>query len=163
MVDGTGSDGIDSATRAQRHAAPARDLVPLWVLWFGLLGGPLAWSGQALANTPVASHGCFPNLFVLHASSVGGMRGIMFGVSVAAVVLSGAALVASWSSWRRTRSEHHDRSGSAQQHGFGVSALETGEGRTRFMALSGVLSSATFLLVILAHTATVMLVRPCFG
>jgi hypothetical protein len=163
MAHAEAPDRLDSAATTAGHPAPARGAVPLWTLWFGLLGGPLGWSAQALVNTSIASHGCFPQLFPLRTPGTGGMRGILFAVSVAAIGLAVAALVMSWSTWRRTSGEHQQRSGTAEGHRDSTAALETGEGRTRFMALSGVLTSVTFLIVILAHTAAVFVVIPCAG
>jgi len=157
-------DRLDSARMGAGHPAPQRGNVALWTLWFGFLGAPLGWTLQTLANTAVASHGCFPQLFPLHEPSTGGLRGILFVISLVAIVAGVAALAMSWSTWRRTSGEHQEHSG-AGSHGHtpGTAALETGEGRTRFMALAGVLTSVVFLIVILAHTAAVFVVLPCNG
>lgn len=164
MTHAEAPDRIDTASTASGHPAPARGSVALWTLWFGFLGAPLAWTLQTLANTAVASHGCFPQLFPLSSPVTGGMRGILFAISGVALIGGVAALAVSFSTWRRTRSEHQEKSGGdARRHGHGTAALETGEGRTRFMALSGVLTSIVFLVVILAHTAAVFVVIPCAG
>jgi hypothetical protein len=84
-------------------------------------------------------------------------------VSLAAILVCLAGVAVSWRDWMRTRDEHHSRSGKAGEHGQPAALLETGEGRTRFMALSGVLTSATFLIVVIAHTASIFLVSPCQG
>ena len=157
-------DRLDSARTNAGHPAPQRGNVPLWTLWFGFAGAPLGWTMQALANTALASHGCYPQIYPLRAPVTGGLRGILFAVSVGAIGLGVAALAISWSTWRRTRGEHQANSGHASRgHSHGTAALETGEGRTRFMALAGVLTSVVFLLVILAHTVAVFVVLPCFG
>ena len=157
-------DRLDMARTDAGHPAPARGKVALWALWFGFLGAPLGWTLQTLANTSVASHGCYPQLFPLDKPSTGGMRGILFAISIVAIAAGVAALAVSFSSWRRTNNEHQEKSGTAAcQHGDSAAALETGEGRTRFMALSGVLTSIVFLIVILAHTAAIFVVTPCGG
>jgi hypothetical protein len=143
------------------HPAPARSHVALSALWFGLFGGPAAWSIQTLVNLPVASHGCFPRLEPLSLPIVGGLRGIAFAVSVLALIVCAAALATSARSWSQTRHEHQRATGSASEHDPSQALAETGEGRTRFMALSGVLLSLTFLLMSLVHTAALFLVRPC--
>ena len=164
MAHAQAPDRLDTAGTNEGHPAPQRGNVPLWTLWFGFLGAPLGWTVQSLANTALASHGCYPQLYPLHSPITGGLRGILFAVSVVAIAIGAAALAMSWSTWRRTRGEHQEKSGnSSRQHGHGTAALETGEGRTRFMALSGVLTSVVFLLVILAHTVVVFTVLPCFG
>jgi hypothetical protein len=145
------------------HPAPARGHVALAALWFGLFGGPAAWSIQTLINLPVASHGCFPRLSPLSIPVTGGLRGIAFTVSILALLVCSAALATSFRSWSRTRHEQQDATGDARAHGPAQALAETGEGRTRFMALSGVLLSVTFLLVSLVHTAALFMVSPCGG
>ena len=145
----------------ETHPAPSRARVSLAALWFGLVAAPAAWSVQTLVNLPVASHGCFPQLYRLSSASSYSIQGIAFIVSIAAVAVCIAALVVASRSWRRTRAEQHPSSGSASGHSAEVSALETGEGRTRFMAMAGALTSLTFTLVSLVHLVTVFLVGPC--
>jgi len=163
MAHAEAPDRIDSSGTAAGHPAPQRGNVALWTLWFGFLGAPLGWTLQTLANTAVASHGCYPQLFPLHSPMTGAMRGILFVISLVAIIAGVAALAVSWSTWQRTRGEHQEKSGAdASRHDQSTAALETGEGRTRFMALSGLLTSVVFLIVILAHTAAVFVVVPCW-
>jgi len=143
------------------HPAPSRSHVRRAALWFGLLGGPLAWSVQTLVNLPVTSHGCFPRLIPLGTPITGGMRGIAFVVSVAALITVVAAAAIAWGSWLRTRDERQGDTGGAAHHGAEQALLETGEGRTRFMALAGVLTSLLFLVASLVHAAAIFLVAPC--
>jgi len=164
MAHAEAPDRLDMARTEAGHPAPARGNVALWTLWFGFLGAPLGWTLQTLANTAVASHGCYPQLFPLDKPLTGGMRGILFVISIVAIAAAVAALAVSFSTWRRTNSEHQEKSGNAARgHDQSTAALETGEGRTRFMAMSGVLTSIVFLVVILAHTAAIFVVIPCGG
>lgn len=149
------------APSERRHPAPARDEVSLAALWFGLAGGFAAWSVQTLVNLTVASHSCFPRLYPFAEPVVPGMRGIVFVVDLAAAIVCVAATATAWRSWARTRQEHQAASGAGGGHGAEMAALETGEGRTRFMAMAGVLASTTFLVVSLVHTASLFLVSPC--
>jgi hypothetical protein len=144
------------------HPAPARDRVSLAALWFGLAGGPAAWSIQTLVNLPVAAHGCFPRLDPLDQPATS-VRGIAFMVSLLALLVCALAATVALRSWTRTRHEHHDAAGKGAEHAAPTALMETGEGRTRFMALAGVVASMTFLLVVLIHTASVFLVTPCAG
>ena len=148
-------------TAGDSHPAPSRARVRRAALWFGLLGGPIAWSVQTLINLPVASHGCFPRLTPLDAPITGAMRGIAFVVSLAALAIGLAAAAVAWRSWRHTRDEQQSGTGNARQHGAEHALLETGEGRTRFMALAGVLTSVTFLVASAIHAAAIFLVLPC--
>jgi hypothetical protein len=144
----------------QGHPAPARGEVSTAALWFGLAGGPAAWSVQTLVNLTVASHGCFPRLDPLH-EPVTSVRGIAFVVSLFAVVVCVAATAVALRSWSRTRHEHHQAAGKGSAHDTSTALMETGEGRTRFMAWAGVLASVTFLLVSVVHAASLFLVSPC--
>ena len=142
------------------HPAPARAHASLAALWFGLFGAPAAWTVQTLVNLSVAAHGCFPQLAPLDVPTVA-VRTVVALVSVAAVLVSALATAVAWRAWSRTRHEHQEGSGAGQAHGHDAALLETGEGRTRVMALAGVLTSATFLLVAVVHGLTVLLVGPC--
>lgn len=145
------------------HPAPARSQVALSGLWFGFLAGPAAWTLQALIASTVASHECFPRLFPLSSPTSGDLRGLLFVLSLAAIGLCVAGVVVAWRDWTRTRGEHHQRSGKAGEKAPATALLETGEGRTRFMALSGILTSVTFLIVVIANTASIFMVIACHG
>jgi hypothetical protein len=73
-------------------------------------------------------------------------------VSVLALVIAGAALIASYGAWRRTAHEHTGR-----HH----RVWEVGEGRTRFMALAGTIVTAVFAINIVLNGLAVFLVGPC--
>jgi hypothetical protein len=77
---------------------------------------------------------------------------VLLAVSLAALAVGGGAVAVAARSWRATRGE----TGGGRHR-----ALETGEGRTRFMALAGLLTGLLFLLVSAVHTATLFLVQPC--
>lgn len=153
--------GDTAPTEENGHPAPARGRVPLSALWFGFVGAPAAWTVQTLVNTPLSAHSCYPRLTPLGTPTTGGLRGIAFAVSLVALVVCVAATAVAWRTWKRTREEHQQRTGRGREHEPGSALLETGEGRTRFMALAGVLTSITFLAVSAAHTAAIFLVSPC--
>ncbi|MGI8509426.1 MAG: hypothetical protein ACR2MQ_08880 [Gemmatimonadaceae bacterium] len=138
------------------HPAPARNAIGLLPLWFGLFGAPAAWSVQELIDYPIAAHTCYPRLYPLPSPTIGhgALWGITMAVSVVALVVAIAAGLVAVHVWRQTREE---------TGGHSSWALDTGEGRTRFMALSGLLTSVAFILGILAHTATILSVPPCWS
>ena len=144
------------------HPAPARGQVGLGSLFFALFGGPAAWTVQTLVNTALAAHGCYPRLTPTDRPVTGGLFAITLIVSLAAVAVTAVALVVGWRAWSRTRQEHQERSGGASEHAAAHAAIETGEGRTRFMAMAAVMMSATFLVASVAHTASVVFVGPCW-
>jgi len=159
--DGRAEPRPGDAPRSDGHPAPERGRVPLWMLWFGFVGAPAAWTVQTLVNTPLAAHSCYPRLTPLGTPTTGGLRGIAFVVSLAALAVCVAATVVAWRTWWRTREEHQQGTGRGRQHQPSAALLETGEGRTRFMALAGVLTSVTFLVVSAMNTAAIFLVSPC--
>src|ERR1043166_4799456 len=99
----------------------------LMALWFGLLGGPLAWALSLEANFVLVRFTCqtrreWPLYFVT-------LLGLLITLS--------AGLLA-WRNWRRAGSSWPDDTG-------GVLA------RRRFMSAGGILVSVLFFLVILAQ------------
>ena len=158
LVDGREARGSDAT---ERHPAPARGKAPLSALWFGFAGAPAAWSVQTLVNLSLSAHSCFPRLTPLSAPATPGLRGIEFGVSLLALAVCLAAASVAWRTWWRTRDEHQRGTGRGRDHQPGPALLETGEGRTRFMAFAGVLTSVTFLAVCAINTAAIFLVSPC--
>ena len=152
----------ESVDAEAAHPAPHRTHVPLGALWFGLFGGFIAWTVQTLVNLPVAAHGCFPRLEPLDRPVIA-VRSAAFVVSILVILVCAAALFVAWRTWSRTREEHQGSSGSGTAEKPFAALLETGEGRTRFMALSGVLTSSVFLLVTVVHAAAILMVRPCGG
>jgi len=162
LVDGQAAPAPQApGTAAEGHPAPERGKVPLSALWFGFIGGPAAWSVQALVNTSLTAHSCYPRLTPLSSPTTGGLRGIAFAVSLLALAVCVAAAAVSWRTWWRTREEHQQGTGRGRQHEPSAALLETGEGRTRFMALAGVLTSVLFLVVSAINTASLFLVSPC--
>lgn len=148
---------------SEQHPAPERHRVSPFALWFGLLGGPAAWSVQTLVNLPVSAHSCYPRMFPLEAPTSGALRGMLFVVSIAALIVCVAALATAVRGWQRTRHEQQSSAGQGREHDRGTALAETGEGRTRFMTGAGALTSLTFLFVSAAHTAVVFLIAPACG
>jgi hypothetical protein len=129
---------MNAAARGQNsHPAPQAHRVGLLESLFGVLGGPLAWYLQLCAGYALASQPCFR----------GGVRvtaplrtaqwtwPAMILAMLAAVAVALLALLISWRAFRRTRSE---------AQGGAAHLSEMGSGRTRFLALWGVLLGAAF-------------------
>ena len=149
--------------RVSAHPAPARNEVSKTLLWFGLAGAPFAWTVQTLVDLAITSHGCYPRIFPLAAPMLAGLRAIVLTVSLAALIICIAATMAAFRTWGQTRHEHQTSSGRGEQHGHAAALLETGEGRTRFLALSGLMTSVVFTIAVLAHGVSVLIVGPCGG
>jgi hypothetical protein len=134
------------------HPAPAEHRVALAALWFGLFGAPVIWSIQLMLNYALVAHACYPASEPLSAPVFGGLRTTVLATSAVALVIALAAGATAWQSWRATRQEHR---------GGEEALLEVGEGRTRFMALAGMLVSGLFLLGVIMNSIPLFIMQPC--
>lgn len=132
--------------------APSAGPIPTAALWFGLFGAPALWSLQLVTNAALVSHSCFPKSEPLATPVAGSMWGVALLASIVAAVIAAGAGATAWRSWQRTREEHH---------GGEETLLEVGEGRTRFMAVAGMLLSTVFLFGIVMNALPLFLVPPC--
>jgi hypothetical protein len=137
----------DTARFEIGHPAPDRGRVSAWLLLFAFAGAALAWSLQIGANAAITGIACtggggerFPT------TDWGSGLLVAIGVNLAALVVALAALLAAWSTLRRTHREEGAHSG-------GV--MDAGEGRTRFIAVWGVWASVLFILAIAFNTISV--------
>ena len=115
------------------------DLPRIRTLWFGLLGGALAWKLQLMVNYALVPYACWRELTIL-----------VHLASLATLLLALGAAAVSLRSWRSAGSSFE---------------LELGGpiGRSRFMALLGVVLSVYFALVILGQWVPNLLLSPCDG
>ena len=107
-------------------------------LWLAVVIGPVAWLiylQTAFALVPWACN-----------RPVGGMIALL-AAGVLALALSTAGLGTAWQAWRRL-----DRTGAA---------TATVTARARFMALTGIGTSALFVLVVVAGMLPLLLLAPC--
>jgi hypothetical protein len=141
----TATDGVD-------HPAPHRAKVNPFLLGFAVVGSPVAWSLEMLVSFPLAAHACFPKDAPVLSPTIPGLSGILCGIEIALFVVGALATAASVVCWRRTRKE---KSGGTHH------LLEVGEGRTRFIALSGLIISIGFLIALVFEAAALYLVRSC--
>jgi len=135
------------------HPAPQRDRVGLAALLFGLVAAPLAWDAQLILSASLSGSGCYPHASPLAAPSWAGLPPVLLAISLIAASIAIVGGAVSWRSWRRTSQE---RAGSAHH------LLDLGEGRTRFLAMCGLLTSALFLIAV-AFGATVLCLVPLCG
>lgn len=137
-----------SATRG--HAAPARHEVGKSALWFGILAAPIAWLTGQLLDYGTASYVCAANSAAPAARLVRATEPWFLWLTGVGFLI---ALVSCWiayRNWDRTR---------AERPGSGHHLLELGEGRTRFLAMCGLVTSGGFSLAFL-FTGAYMVVAP---
>jgi hypothetical protein len=134
------------------HPAPHRSRIGLAALLFGIVAAPLAWNAQILFNSALAGFVCYPHGAPLMAPLFGGSRSLMVAVDLTGIVIAVVAGLISWRSWRRT---------SAERPGSFHNLLELGEGRTRFMATVGMLTSGLFVIALGFGVSVLCLVPLC--
>jgi hypothetical protein len=128
---------------AQRAGAPpdarARYDRPgaVLLLWFGFLGGAIAWLLHLFIGYLLVGYACH--------------FGLTFLIHIVSVVLLGVSLLSGWVSYRSWQ----DLGRSTEDEGEGVI------GRSRWMALSGMVAGGWFAVVIVAQWIPVFMLPPC--
>lgn len=135
-----------------KHPAPHRHRVSLAALFFGLAAAPIAWNAQLLISVALSAHACYPRDVPLTLPIWSGLWWILLLIGLAGMALAIAGGLVSWRSWRLAL---------AEAPGDAHDLLDFGEGRTRFLAMFGILASFLFALGLLFATAAVFLVPLC--
>jgi hypothetical protein len=134
------------------HPAPERHKVRFGALCFALAAPPLAWSIQSIVGYGVSSEACYPGDTPRMAPTFPGMWDVLVALNAAALVVGVFAVLVASRNWSVTRGE----SGGEPRH-----LLERGEGRTRFLAMCGLLIGAGFVVASLFSTAALVLSPLC--
>jgi len=144
------------AERPHEHPSPHRDRVSTPSQLIGLAIGPAAWAAQLEIGYGLSSYACFPQDRAL-ADGHPVLAGEHLGLVLLNLACLAAALFGAWISlrgWRATR---------AEKEGAEHSLLEVGEGRSRFLAGCGLLTSAGFALAILFDLAPILGAPACWN
>lgn len=138
------------------HPAPHRDQVALYESLFGVVGGPAAWFVQLCAGYALASWPCFPKdeRGLVPVAGYEWTWPAMIGLLVAGGLVALAAFFVSWRVLRRTRDE---------MGGGNQALMEIGAGRTRFLALWGVLLGGGFALATIVTAVAFSVLSRCAG
>lgn len=139
-----------SPTSSPPHPAPARHSVGKLALAFGLLAAPFAWAVDEMALYFVASRLCEMKTYNVTESLARATAPWFIVVSLAMFALAVAGAWVAYDSWNKSR---HEKQGS------GHNLVEVGEGRTRFLAMSGLVTSVGFSIAFL-FIFTQMFVAP---
>lgn len=140
-----------TAENRDPHPAPRRARIDSWEAVIGIVAAPLLWAAQLTAGSAYGGAACFPDN---GGRLVDGAIALAPPVIVSAVALLGA-LAAAVMAWRlicRTRGEKGEGS---------EGVLDTGHGRTHFMARWAVILSLGFALAILVNLVAMLGTPPC--
>jgi hypothetical protein len=140
--------GIDPSA----HPSPHRARIGLFSLLYGLIAAPAAWIVSQIVDSGLAQEACFPGTEPLATPAFGGVHAIQAVILLAALLVSVSAALVALGAWRSSRGEQ-----SGDQHAL----LSIGEGRSRFMAFAGVLTSLGFLVASLFSAPALILVAIC--
>jgi amino acid transporter len=147
---------MSQPTALSQHPAPLRHQLSIGEALFSLLGGPLAWFVQLCAGYALATWPCFPETHrrLMPASGYAWSFSLMVGLLIAGVLVALLAFGVSWRTYARTR----DEAGGDHRH-----LIEVGAGRTRFMALWGMLLGIGFAVATSLTAVGFLLVPRCDG
>ena len=120
---------------APPHPAPARHEVSRFALGFGLLAAPLAWAVDELALYFIASRLCEMKTYSVAEGLSRATSPLFIVISVVTFAVALAGTWVAYNSWKNSRHE---------KHGSGHTLVEIGEGRTRFLAMTGLITSSGF-------------------
>lgn len=142
----------DQTASPETHPAPHRRNASLFSLGFGLAAAPLAWVAQSIIGYALSSYGCFPDPTSRAAPLFVEMRPILIALNVTALIIAVLGGAIAYRNWRATREEQ----GGGSEH-----LVEIGEGRTRFLAMCGILSSLGFLIATVFTSSAIVLAPLC--
>ena len=138
---------------AAGHPAPHRHNVSGWLLLIVLAAPAVTWWLQSVFNYYVSGYACFPHDAPLESARFPAlMWSVLVGLTLVALAVSITSFLLSYRAWDRTRGE---------MQGSGNDIVEVGEGRTRFLALSGMLVSGLFVAAVVFNTLGLIFLRPC--
>lgn len=125
----------DASLEQTTHPAPERSKASLGSLCFSLAAPPVAWSVQSIVGYAISSEACYPGDAPLTIPLFPGMWGVLLAMNIAALAVGLIGFFIAYRNWCATRYEQ----GGGSQH-----LIERGEGRTRFLAMCGILVAAGF-------------------
>lgn len=142
---------VSPARGDQDHPSPHREKTSLLALWTGLALAPLAWFVQLAIETPLLSQACYPR-DEPYQGALPGLSLVMLAVDAVSLAVAVAGFIVAWRTWRRTARE---------KPGKGERLLASGDGRSRFMAMAGMLTSGLVATAMLYVGVTHLLLRGC--
>lgn len=141
-----------TAVQTQAHPAPHRERVGLLALAFGVLAGPFAWGVRLVLNYGIASTACFPDNARRLPPRPEWLRTTLTSIELIAILVAATGALVSFRIWQSTRYESEGHAGHL---------IEAGEGRTRFLAVWGMITGVGFLLFNVFDLVAVMVLPKC--
>ena len=136
----TAAEDLD---RAVEHPAPHRDRVSTPAMLAALLLAPCAFSMQVIGSYVVAAETC---------SAGSDPKAFLVAINVLALLAAAAGFLIALSLWRRTRAE---KAGDVHQ------AVQSGDGRTRFLALFALCTSTIFFAAVSLDMVAIAMLGKC--
>lgn len=145
----------NKATFDVGRPSPDRERVGRFTLYLGVLLAPLAWILQLVIGFEVANRACFaPGIPEKTPMTVPPwLETALTTTNIVALIAAALAIAICLRSMRRTGTKRHPRGAGGM--------LNVGEGRTRFLAVFGLLTSVLFFVAIAFNTASLFLVPLC--
>lgn len=137
---------------AAAHPAPHRARVRAITLIFSAGAGPIFWLGQLILAYAISAQVCFNGDHPTTIASSAPLHAALLAFDVIAIAAAIVGGLVSYMCWRRVR---HEVAG-GHRH-----MIEAGEGRTRFMAMWGMLSNGCFLIAIIFEAIASFMVPLC--
>jgi hypothetical protein len=145
----------------EAHPSPERRQVRLLMLFGGLAAGPAAWTLHLMINYALASHICFPGAVPPFpgAAAPPWLSCALAAIGIVAVASAIAGALISYRIWQTVR---HERSRPEPRFsGHAHELVEIGEGRTRFLALWGMITGTAFAFATLFDLFGLLVLAPC--
>ncbi len=134
------------------HPAPHRHRFSIAWLIAALIAPPLGWSVHLVANYALASHSCYPIDVPKSPAHPALLWGSLIVIDVVSLALSAASGFIAYSAWQTSRHEMAEHRSQM---------VETGEGRTRFLAAWGLLTSGLFFVMVASELASLWILKSC--
>jgi hypothetical protein len=129
-------------TRDRDGPAPDLHQPNFMGLLFGCCAAPLAWLGQVMLGYGVTAAICYPRDHPIVLASRGPLSAALIGLYLFALAVCAVGAYVAWRGWGRVRPS---------------------DGRNRFLALWGAMSSLWFFVAVLFNVIAAVMVPPCAG
>lgn len=133
------------------HPAPHRDRASRWVLAFAIAAAPVAWIVRLLVNYSIAGQSCVGAAAMEAPASSRALSAIMI-INFGALALAIFGGYVAFDLWKQTK---HEKDGDVHQ------LVHSGEGRTRFLAVCGILTDTLFGLAVAVDALGSIVGPPC--